>query len=877
MQKDWYQLSQTDALAALQSTETGLSTQQAQAKAEQYGYNELAVKKPKSPILIFLEQFKEFLTIILIIAAIISIAVGEWQDSIVIIILIIINGVIATVQEVNANKSMESLKKMSAPTAKVLRDDKQVVIPARELVPGDIVVLDTGDYVPADMRLINAVNLQIQESALTGESVPVEKQLIVFDGDKSLGDRVNMAFSSSLVTYGRGRGLVVETGMNTEVGKIAGMLQDAPETETPLQKRLSSLGKVLGIAAMAVCVVMFIVGLLYGKEWIHMLMLSISLAVAAIPEGLPTISTIVMALGVQRMAKHNAIVSTLPSVETLGSTTVICSDKTGTLTQNKMTVQRFALPGEEIEAAGDLKDDLLLHAAILCNDAQVDEKGEIGDPTETALVSLGLSHNRKKKDVEAQLPRVAELPFDSTRKRMTTVHQLPDGKLQVFTKGGLDEVLNVCSQIRSTAGTSAVKDADRESLNTSNQNMASDALRVLGFACKTIDALPAKLTDLESDLTFIGMIGMIDPPREEAKQAVADCNTAGIKPVMITGDHQITACAIAKELGILKEGDICITGSVLEKMSDDELFDRVEHVSVYARVSPEHKVRIVDAWQKHNHIVAMTGDGVNDAPALKRADIGCAMGQSGTDVAKEAADLILVDDNFATVVTAVREGRRIYDNILKAIAFLLSCNIGEIITLFVATLLNFETTPLLPIHILLVNLVTDGLPALAMGVDPAEKDIMQRKAKRQKSLFTPSFVWRICYQGVMVGILTLVAFSFGMNESGENSVHIAQTMSFAVLAMSQIVHSFNMRSNTKSLFIEHPHKNMQLIGAGLLSFVIVMACINVPGLNTALSLVPIGGVNLLEAILLSLAPFFVVEIMKLLHLNDFSKKEKVNA
>ncbi len=881
-------------LVDLSTSTEGLSSAEAATRLQTYGPNELTAKERTPLWKIFLSQFKDFMVIILLIAALISAFVAhEVVDAIVIMILVLANAIIGTVQEVKAQDSLDALEKMSAPNAKVLRDGEQKVIPARELVPGDVTLLDAGDSVPADLRLFESASLKINESALTGESVPVEKATDLCKEDAGIGDQLNMAFSSSLVTYGRGRGVVVKTGMDTEVGKIATMIQDAPETLTPMQKRLDAVGKTLGTAALVVCAIMFGIGMLYGKAPLAMFMSAIALAVAAIPEGLPTISTMVLALGVQRMAKRNAIVRTLPSVETLGSATVICSDKTGTLTQNRMTVLQYAHAADAMPSpASELTDGNLLRCAVLCSDAQVSETtGAIGDPTEIALVELGLARGGDKTVWEAEMPRVAEIPFDSERKRMTTVQQLPNGKYAVYVKGGMDEILAVSNRIETKDGAPVpIDDTALARLNTQNEEMAKDALRVLAFAGKTIDRLPNAENaaeddvidnylsfELESGLTFYGMVGMIDPPRPEAKLAVAECHSAGIKPVMITGDHRLTAAAIARELDILRDGDRVVTGAELEAMSDDELYGIVDDVSVYARVSPEHKVRIVDAWQRHGDIVAMTGDGVNDAPALKRADIGCAMGQGGTDVAKDASDLILVDDNFATVVSAVEEGRRIYDNVLKSISFLLSCNIGEIITLFVATLFNWHE-PLTATHLLLVNLVTDGLPALALGVDPPEPDIMKRQAEKSKGIFSKGLIWRMAYQGVMVGVLTLIAYLVGTEwnpfDHAGMDLGQAQTMAFVVLAMSQIFHSFNIRSSRYSITKVRPWENMKLVGAGLLSTLVVVTVVNVPGLNNILDLEPLNMAHMFEAVLLSITPVIVVELMKLFKLNT-TKEERI--
>ena len=746
---------------------------------------------------------------------------------------------------------------------------------------------------PADLRIIEAVNLKSQESALTGESVPVEKTIDKIEKeDVGVGDRTNMLFSSSLITYGRGKGIVVETGMTTEVGKIAEIINSSEETTTPLQEKLNKLGKTLGISALAICVVIFIIGLLYGKEPIHMFMTAVSLAVAAIPEGLAAVSTIVLAIGVQRMVKKNAIVKRLPAVETLGSASVICSDKTGTLTQNKMTVQKIYINNnlmnmeniKIVEPESDLEK--LVYNAMLCNDTKIGENNELtGDPTETALVDMGMNLDI---DIDKifRIDRLNEIPFDSSRKLMTTVHQVND-KYVVYTKGGVDELLQNCNSYIIDGKIKKDLEQFKTNIYENNENMAKNALRVLAFGYKTIDKLPEskeEIQKLETDLTFIGMVGMIDPPREEAKRAVEKCKTAGIKTVMITGDHKITATAIAKQLGILENEEEAITGSELERMSDEELTKNIRNYSVYARVSPEHKVRIVRAWQANGEIVAMTGDGVNDAPALKNADIGCAMGVVGTDVAKEAADVILTDDNFATVVSAVEEGRRIYDNILKAIQFLLSSNVGEIIVLFIAILITpllakwfnitniGELEPLLPIHILWINLVTDSLPALALAVDPAAKNIMNRKPnKKEKGIFTKGMTWRVVYQGVMIGLLTLLAFIVGLATPGVTDetmkIEIAQTMAFCVLALSELVHVFNIRDNKNSIFKTGVFNNMKLILAIIVSASLMFVILLIPQLRTIFSIAQLPKENIIETILLVLAPIVIVEIFKLFKIN----------
>ena len=882
--------------------EKGLTTEEVQKRQEKYGLNELKAKKKKSLLQKFLEQFKDFSIIVLIIAAIVSGAVGIAEgegitDTIIILIVVIVNAIIGVTQEAKAEKSLEALQKLTDHASKVIRNGEITVIPAKELVPGDIVVLDTGDYIPADLRIIEAVNLKSQEASLTGESVPIEKNIeVIEDSEVGIGDRLNMLFSSSLVTYGRGKGIVVETGMTTEVGKIAGMLDLAEEQTTPLQDKLNKLGKTLGIVALAICVFIFAIGLIQGKEPIQMFMTAVSLAVAAIPEGLVAVSTIVLAIGVQKMVKKNAIVKRLPAVETLGSATVICSDKTGTLTQNKMTVEKIFWNNATREASNISEDEIdgelkrLVYANMLCNDTKISKDGTLtGDPTETALVDMAFKLNFDP-SVYDQMPRVEEIPFDSDRKLMTTVNKVGD-KYIVYTKGGIDELLKKCTAYEIGGQIYEKLENYVNKIKEENEQMAKDALRVLGCAYKEIDHLPSKeeMQTMENDLIFIGMVGMIDPAREEAKKAVEKCKTAGIKTVMITGDHKITATAIAKKLGILENEEEAITGLELEQMSDEELEKNVRKYSVYARVSPEHKVRIVRAWQKNGEIVAMTGDGVNDSPALKTADIGCAMGIVGTDVAKEAADVILTDDNFATIVSAVEEGRRIYDNILKVIQFLLSSNVGEIVVLFLATLCTplfarwFGITDithleiLLPIHILWINLVTDSLPALALAFDPANADIMRRKpAKPNQGVFTKGMTWRVIYQGVMIGILTLVAFMIGLATTNtpidgltldESKIEVGQTMAFVTLALSELVHVFNIRDNKKSIFKTKVFNNTKLIWAILASAALMIVILAVPALRTIFSIPVLPTQNILELVGLILAPLVIVEIFKLFKIN----------
>ena len=923
---NWFNKGISEVEEELQTNvKEGLTDEQVKAKYEKYGMNELKQKKKKSLFVKFLEQFKDFMIIVLIVAAVVSGAVGIAEgegitDTIIILIVVVLNAIIGVVQESKAEKSLEALQKLSAHASKVIRNGKVIVVQSRELVPGDVVVLDTGDYVPADLRIVESANLKSQEASLTGESVPVDKNADTIKDEKvSLGDRTNMLFSSSLITYGRGKGIVVETGMNTEVGKIAEIINDTEGTETPLQIKLNKLGKTLGIAALAICVVIFAIGIAYGKDIIEMFMTAVSLAVAAIPEGLAAVSTIVLAIGVQRMVKKNVIVKKLPAVETLGSATVICSDKTGTLTQNKMTVQKVFVDNK-IEDVTNIKDingelDRLMQVCTLCNDTKIGENNKLtGDPTETALIDLGFNISFNVKET-LKLKRVKEIPFDSDRKLMTTVNKVGD-KYLVCTKGGIDELLARCNSYIINGEIKTDLEAYKQEISKNNVDMAKDALRVLAMAYKEIDHEPTdeEMKNMEQDLIYVGMVGMIDPPREEVKAAVEKCKTAGIKTVMITGDHKITAVAIAKALGILENEDEAITGSELEEMSDEDLTKNIRKYSVYARVSPEHKVRIVKAWQANGEIVAMTGDGVNDAPALKTADIGCAMGIVGTDVSKEAADVILTDDNFATIVSSVEEGRRIYDNILKAIQFLLSSNVGEIIVLFLAILI----TPwlgstfgidinlievLLPIHILWINLVTDSLPALALAVDPAEDDVMKRKPKKQKGIFTKGMSFRVIYQGIMIGLITLAAFIIGLATPEENlptmvrmdgeiysaeevdnldkalangaeyvepqevKVEIGQTMAFMTLAFSELVHVFNIRNNKKSVFKTHPFNNKMLWLAVGASAALMLIILLVPPLRHIFSIpiLPIG--NLIETILLILSPLVIVEIFKLLKIN----------
>ena len=849
----------------LQSLQTdpaqGLSAAEAARRLEQHGANVLREKKKKTNLQRFLDQFKDVMILILIAAAIVSFVIacvegnpGEFFEPALILLIVILNAVMGMLQESKAEKALDALKSMSAPHARVLRDGTEQIIDAASLVPGDIIRLEAGDFVPADARLLHSAGLKSEESALTGESVPSEKDAQEpVSADAALGDRVNMVFSGCSITYGTATAVVTATGMQTEMGKIAGLLSGEEETQTPLQKKLASLGKILGFVALGACAIIFVVGLLNGIDVLEIFMTSVSLAVSAIPEGLPAIVTIVLSIGVQRMVKKNAIIRRLPAVETLGSASVICSDKTGTLTQNRMTLQKAYLDGAaEIIDSGDAAARTLVRTAALCCDGAVTFEADgtvthIGDPTETAIVFAAHQFGDTKEMLGAAFPRLAELPFDSDRKRMSVVVE-HDGRKLAIVKGAFDGIAPLC-----TAG-------DTERARQVNDEMSRKALRVLAVAVREIDALPEVLAPetLEQDLTFLGLVGMIDPPREEARDAVAVCREAGIRPVMITGDHVVTASAIAKNLGILQDGDRAITGAELDAMSETELDAAVEQISVYARVSPENKIRIVKAWQKKNKVVAMTGDGVNDAPALKAADIGCAMGITGTDVAKGAADMTLTDDNFATIVDAVREGRGIYANIRKVVGFLLGTNIGEVITVFAAMLL-WHRSPLLSMQLLWINLVTDSLPAIALGMEEVEPGVMRQKPKpKDEGIFAHGLGVRVVLQGLMFGILSLAAFWIGWQSTGDLAG--GQTLAFMTLALSQVVQAFNMRSD-RSLFKTGFFTNRRLNLACLLSVVLVALVLFTP-VSIAFGLITLSPQLYLIGLGLSLVPFVVMELSK---------------
>lgn len=912
MQKEkiinWHSISKEEAVQILQSSaDHGLTRKDAVKRQRNYGLNILETKKKKSIFIKFFNQFADFMIITLICAAILSFLVSflhgqlDFVDPVIILLIITLNAILGVLQETKAEKSLEALQKMSAPTALVLRDQVITTVDAKELVPGDIIYLETGHFVPADARLLSAVNLKIDEASLTGESHPVEKDAdVILHNDTLLADRHNMLMATCIVTYGRGTAVVTATGMQTEVGHIARLIMEDDTPMTPLQKRLADTGKALGIAALLICIVIFLMGILKNRPIFDMFMTAVSLAVAAIPEGLPAIVTIMLSLGVQRMAKKNAVIRKLPAVETLGSATVICSDKTGTLTQNKMTVTELAsLQGKE--QSYSINSRLILTLASLCNDSilQISGSGKktdvtaTGEPTEKAFIMAAYRLGLIKPKLDLSYPRVYEIPFDSARKLMTTVHKY-EGGTRSITKGAFDILITKCTHICQNGRSVPITGQHIQFMNKLNQSMAERALRVIAVAYKDIppsDILRRDKSErgsecmsfknpLESGLTLAGLVGMIDPPREEVASAVLTCQMAGIKPVMITGDHISTACAIARELGIMTPSDKAMTGAELSQIDNDTLIKLIPDYRVFARVSPEHKVRIVKAFQARGEVVAMTGDGVNDAPALKTADIGCAMGITGTDVAKNASDMILTDDNFATIVSAVREGRGIYDNIKKAIHFLLSCNIGEIMTIFVAILLGLPS-PLLAVQLLWVNLVTDSLPAISLGVEPAARDIMRKKPiPPSKGMFADGLVFKIIFEGVMIGCLALLAFIIGIRVydsqlisdpvlrhgstvaiAGAVTPKIGRTMAFAVLSLSQLFHSFNMRSEHK-LATVGIFSNIQLLLSFIICSFLQIIVITLKPLADIFKVVPLNPAQWSLVFLMSFLPIVVVEFQK---------------
>lgn len=846
--------------------EQGLTSTEAERRLQADGPNALVTKEGISPLKRFLKQFEDFMIWILIGAAVISFFTHEVADGFIILAIVLLNGILGFIQENNAEKSMQALKNMQVPEAQIMRDGKVIKLPSPQIVTGDIVMLNAGDVVPADGRLFETAALRIEESQLTGESLPVDKHSDVLQSDDlSLGDRHNMAYSTSRVSAGRGKMIVTATGMNTEIGKIAGMLDNEENEKTPLQIKLAELGKMLGIGAVIICLLIFAIGWWQGRDFFEMMMISISLAVAAIPEGLPAIVTIVLAMGVKKMIDANAIVRKLPAVETLGSASVICSDKTGTLTQNKMTVvEIYTDKNRKLDDIDSLTDteQHLIKTAVYCNDGAVNvvdgvEK-HIGDPTETALIAMGMHYDITQESLAGK--RVGEVPFDSDRKLMTTIVKESDS-LTAYVKGAPDQLLARCTHCYDGNQIVALDDAMRATILKEISSQSGQALRVLAYATKVLQQMPENIDSdtVENDLTFIGLTGMIDPPREEVKDAVKTAHRAGVRAIMITGDYKDTAVAIATQLGILGQGDQALSGSELDAMSDEAFNQVVDTVSVYARVSPEHKVRIVKALKAKGKIVAMTGDGVNDAPALKGADIGCAMGITGTDVSKEASDLILTDDNFTTIVAAIKEGRNIYDNIKKAINFLLSSNTGEIVTLLFAIILNLPM-PLLAIHILWINLVTDSFPALALGVEPAESDIMDRKPRNPKtSILGEGMLAEILFQGLMIGLISLAAFAIGL----QDDIGAGRTMTFITLSLAQLVHSYNVRSRHHSLFKMGVFSNKRLNQGVLVSLTAMLVVYFVPFLRGVFKLKLLTAQEWGIAVLLGLIPLVVMEIVKM--------------
>jgi Ca2+-transporting ATPase len=863
VENQFYQKDVDDVLGTLGSQRTGISNTEAQKRLNEFGTNELQEKKKRTTLLMFLDQFKDFMILVLIGAAVIAGVIGDLADTLVIIAIVIINAIIGFVQEYRAEKAMEALKKMAAHSATVLREGEISRVATAELVPGDVVMLEAGSLVPADLRLIETAQLKAEEAALTGESVSVEKHSRTLIEDQlPLADRKNMVYKGTTISYGRGTGVVTATGMKTELGKIASMLQDEEEVKTPLQKRLAAFGRKLALAVLVICAIVFGMGFLRGEPVLLMLLTAISLAVAAIPEALPAVITISLALGAKKLVSKNALVRKLPAVETLGSVTYICSDKTGTLTVNRMTVEDFFVNGNHLKANDQslTQLDFLMKGLAVSNDVQQSGEGTLlGDPTEIALQEIAEKTGYNKSELENSLPRLSEIPFDSERKCMTTLHKLPAGDVVSFTKGATDVMLEKADNMWINGELFPI---DRNQLITANDEMAERGLRVLCIAMRRWDTLPDSVTCeiVEIKLSILGLVGMMDPPREEVKEAVNLCKTAGIRPVMITGDHPVTARAIAERVGFLEpeDHDNVITGQELDRLSLAEFEEKVENIRVYARVAPEQKLKIVKALQDKGQFVAMTGDGVNDAPALKRADIGVAMGITGTDVSKEAAHMILLDDNFATIVRAVQEGRKIYDNIRKFIRYLLTTNSGEIWTLFLAPILGLPV-PLLPIHLLWVNLVTDGLPALALSVEPAEGDVMKRPPRNPKeSIFAHGLGLHAIWVGILMGVIVLSIQAWSLANVDAHW----QTMVFTVLCLTQLGHVLAIRSERQSLFKMGLFSNKPLLGAVVLTFLLQMAIIYIPAMNRIFKTEPLTAGELLMAIAASSIVFFAVEVEK---------------
>lgn len=855
----------------------GLSEEEAKKRKEKYGENKLQEQKKDSLLKRFIKQFNDFMIIILIIAAIISAVVAKMQgsndyiDSVIIIAIVVLNSIMGVIQEAKAEKSLEALKKMSAPVTKVKRNGKVTTIKGNDVVPGDIVILEAGNYVPADCRLINSYNLKVEESSLTGETIPVLKEAnVILSKNASLGDMINMAFATTIVVNGHAEAIVTETGMNTNVGKIAKMIITDEAPETPIQRKLGEVGKTLGIGCLIICAFIFVIGLLKKIEPVEMFMTSVGLAVAAIPEGLPAIVTIMLSIGVTKMAKKNSIIRKLPAVETLGSSSVICSDKTGTLTQNKMQVTKIMdTKGESLNSMADF----ILQLGTMCTDVEINVENNIkeasGEATEVAIANCALLHNQDKNELYKRMQRVNEIPFDSDRKMMTTIHKV-SGKYRVITKGAPDVLLKRCTKCYENGMIINFDNNKIRKIEDYNNSMADNALRVIAIAYKDYDILPNQIDSntIENNLVFVGLVGMIDPPREGVKDAVDICKRAGIKTVMITGDHIATAKAIAKELGILKGSDIAITGAELDKISQKELEKNIMNYSVFARVTPEHKVRIVKAFRSTKAVVAMTGDGVNDAPALKNADIGIAMGKNGTDVAKNASDMILTDDNFVTIVEAVKQGRNIFENIKKAVHFLIATNIGEIVTIFMGLLMGIKS-PLLAIQLLWVNLVTDSLPAIALGLEPPEKDIMSKKPRdSKKSIFADGLWNKIFIEGIMLGMLTLISFSIGNSIYG---IEVGRTMAFVSLGLLELIHSFNIKSD-ESIFKVGIFENKYLIGAFIIGSLLQILVVIIPTFAQIFKLVPLNMTQWIYTVAISIAPVIIMEMQKKINEIKFGRK-----
>ena len=868
--KEAYRESREQLLKELNTREAGLTEEEAEQSRKEHGINELAEGKKKSPAAIFLGQFTDFLVLILLAAAAISAFLGDWESALVILVVITMNAVLDTVQQIKAEKSLNSLKKLSAPNAKVMRDGEVLVLGVEEVAVGDIVLLEAGDYICADGRIIENASLKVNESALTGESLSVEKKDCQMEREAPLGDRINMVYSGSFVTYGRAKFVVTAVGMRTEVGKIAVMLKDTSERKTPLQQNLDNFGRKLSIAILVVCAVIFGVSVIRGESVLNAFLFAVALAVAAIPEALSSIVTIVLAFGTGKMAKENAIIRKLQAVEGLGSVSVICSDKTGTLTQNKMTVLKcYAdekvtdVSGRGTQADGKEKTKFtpllqkLTEYSVLCSDATNYDGVEIGDPTEVAMVNLAVKYDLPVKESRSRYPRLAEVPFDSDRKLMSTVHVI-DGETLMITKGAVDVLVGRTERIETEAGIRPFTGEDEKKIQKINLAFSENGLRVLAFAYRKISGMEVTAED-EKGYTFLGLMAMMDPPREESKAAVAECIGAGIRPVMITGDHKITAAAIAREIGILTEGKKAVEGAEIDALTEEELRDFVEEVSVYARVSPEHKIRIVRAWQEKGNIVAMTGDGVNDAPALKQADVGVAMGITGSEVAKDASSMVLTDDNFATIVKAVENGRNVYANIKKSIKFLLSGNMAGILAVLYASAAGLAV-PFAPVHLLFINLLTDSLPAIALGLDPHSKEVMKEKPRdKDETILTKDFLWGILLEGLVLGIFTMLAYHLGLRESGAGA---ASTMAFATLCLSRLVHGFNSKSSHPVIFTREMVNNKYLWGAFLAGFLLLNCVLLIPGLHGVFAVADLSFKQLLAIYGFSLLNFPVIQLLK---------------